>query len=111
MEGHTHPVSEVTGLQSALDGLSSTYASVSHGHAISEITDLSTILSGITSSSIEKDTVTADIGYFRLLSVSGSANFAVNMVSANAVTVNGTSVALQGHGHSVADISDFGTAV
>ena len=109
--GHTHPASEVTGLQSVLDGLSSTYASISHSHAISDITNLSTILTGITESGIEKDTVTADIGYFRLLSVSGSANFAVNTVSANAVTVNGTSVALQGHGHSVADISDFGTAV
>ena len=104
--GHTHPASEVTGLQSVLDGLSSTYASISHVHAISDITNLSTILTGITESGIEKDTVTADIGYFRLLSVSGSANFAVNTVSANAVTVNGTDVALSGHTHSeYADVS------
>lgn len=87
------------------------YASISHSHAISDVTDLSTILSGITSSSIEKDTVTADIGYFRLLSVSGSANFAVNTVSANAVTVNGTEVALVGHSHSVADIDGLSTAL
>ena len=109
--GHTHPASEVTGLQSVLDGLSSTYALASHSHAISDITNLSPILSGITSSSIEKDTVTADIGYFRLLSVSGSANFAVNTVSANAVTVNGTEVALSGHTHSVADIDGLSTAL
>lgn len=69
------------------------------------------ILSGITSSSVEKDTVTADIGNFRLLSVSGSANFAVNTVSANAVTVNGTEVALSGHTHSVADIDGLSTAL
>lgn len=109
--GHTHPASEVTGLQSVLDGLSSTYALASHSHAISDITNLAPILSGITSSSIEKDTVTADIGYFRLLSVSGSANFAVNTVSANAVTVNGTDVALSGHTHSVADIDGLSTAL
>ena len=109
--GHTHPASEVTGLQSVLDGLSSTYASISHVHAISDITNLSTILTGITESGIEKDTVTADIGYFRLLSVSGSANFAVNTVSANAVTVNGTEVALSGHTHSVADIDGLSTAL
>lgn len=109
--GHTHPASEVTGLQSVLDGLSSTYASISHGHAISDITSLSTVLTGISESSIEKDTVTADIGYFRLLSVSGSANFAVNTVSANAVTVNGTEVALSGHTHSVADIDGLSTAL
>lgn len=109
--GHTHPASEVTGLQSVLDGLSSTYASISHGHAISDITNLSTILTGITESDIEKDTVTADIGYFRLLSVSGSANFAVNTVSANAVTVNGTEVALSGHTHSVADIDGLSTTL
>lgn len=109
--GHTHPASEVTGLQSVLDGLSSTYALASHSHAISDITNLSTVLTGITSSSVEKDTVTADIGYFRLLSVSGSANFAVNTVSANAVTVNGTEVALSGHTHSVADIDGLSTAL
>ena len=109
--GHTHPASEVTGLQSVLDGLSSTYALASHSHAISDITNLSTVLTGITESAIEKDTVTADIGYFRLLSVSGSANFAVNTVSANAVTVNGTEVALFGHTHSVADIDGLSTAL
>ena len=85
------------------------YASISHSHAISDITNLAPILSGITSSSLEKDTVTADIGNFRLLSVSGSANFMVNNVSANAVTVNGTNVALVGHSHSVADIDGLGT--
>lgn len=109
--GHTHPASEVTGLQSVLDGLSSTYALASHSHAISDITNLAPILYGITSSSVEKDTVTADIGYFRLLSVSGSANFAVNNVSANAVTVNGTNVALVGHSHSVADVDGLSTAL
>ena len=111
LEGHTHSVADITDFSSVLDGLSSTYALASHSHAISDITNLSTVLTGITESAIEKDTVTADIGYFRLLSVSGSANFAVNTVSANAVTVNGTEVALSGHTHSVADIDGLSTAL
>lgn len=91
----------VSGNAVALDG---------HSHVISDVTSLSEILTGVTSSTLTKDTVTADIGYFRLISVSGSANFAVNNVSANAVTVNGTPVSLEGHTHSVADISDFSAA-
>lgn len=106
LEGHTH--SQYAASDHNHNGV---YASISHSHAISDVTDLSSILSGITSSSIEKDTVTADIGYFRLLSVSGSANFALNSVSANSMTVNGTSVALVGHAHSVADIDGLSTAL
>ena len=59
---------------------------------------------GVVAASVDASTVSADIGNFRLLSVSGSANFVVNNVSANAVTVNGTNVAIVGHTHSVADI-------
>lgn len=109
LEGHSHSeyaLSSHTHVQYAASDHdhNGVYASASHSHAISDVTDLSDILSGITSSGVEKDAVTADIGTFRLLSVSGSANFAVNNVSANAVTVNGTSVALVGHTHSQADI-------
>ncbi len=76
------------------------YASISHSHVIADVSGLEPILSGITSSTIYKDAatfdqVTADIGTFRLLSVSGSANFAVNNVSANAVTVNGSNVSIE----------------
>ena len=72
-------------------------------------------MSGITESSIWKnqvsasaatfDQVTADVGNFRLISVSGSANFAVNNVSASAVSVNGTPVSLEGHAHSASDLN------
>ena len=111
LEGHTHGMSEVTGLQSAFDGLSSIYAGTSHSHAISDITNLPTILTGISESSLTKDTITGDIGNFRLLSVSGSANFAVNNVSANAISVNGTPVSLEGHTHGVSEITGLSDAI
>ena len=86
-----------------------------HLHSIPDISGLSSILSGITESSIWKnqvsanagtfDNITADIGNFRLISVSGSANFAVNNVSANAVSVNGTPVSLEGHTHTMSQIT------
>ena len=85
-----------------------------HLHSIPDISGLSSILSGITESSIWKnqvsasaatfDQVTADVGNFRLISVSGSANFAVNNVSASAVSVNGTPVSLEGHTHTMSQI-------
>ena len=96
----------VNGSQVALEG---------HLHSIPDISGLEPILSGITESSIWKnqvsasaatfDQVTADVGNFRLISVSGSANFAVNNVSASAVSVNGTPVSLEGHAHSASDLN------
>lgn len=109
LEGHGHSVADIDGLELAISAATSGFASASHTHDISDVTNLSDILSGITSGSLTKDTVTADIGSFRLLSVSGSANFQVNTVSANTVTVNGTNVSLEGHGHSVADVSGLDT--
>ena len=108
---HEHDIEEITGLQSAFDGLSSIYAGTSHSHAISDITNLSTILTGVSESSLTKDTITGDIGNFRLLSVSGSANFAVNNVSANAISVNGTPVSLEGHTHGVSEITGLSDAI
>ena len=111
IDGHTHAFNDITGLQSAIDGLSSIYAGTSHSHAISDITNLSTILTGVSESSLTKDTITGDIGNFRLLSVSGSANFAVNNVSANAVSVNGTPVSLEGHTHGVSEVTGLVAAI
>ena len=111
LDGHTHAFNDITGLQSAIDGLSSIYAGTSHSHAISDITNLSTILTGVSESSLTKDTITGDIGNFRLLSVSGSANFAVNNVSANAVSVNGTPVSLEGHTHGVSEVTGLAAAI
>lgn len=81
--GHSHSVDDIDGLSSTL----SAYASASHGHSISDITNLPSILTGITSSGVEKDTVTADVGYF-------------GEINASAISVNGTNVALEGHTHS-----------
>lgn len=159
LEGHTHSMSEISGLESLATTLSgiaestivktsatfqdlvvtgavtlsvdqldfdtltastillngSSVAVEGHLHSISDVNGLSSILSGITESSIWKnqvsasaatfDQVTADVGTFRLISVSGSANFAVNNVSANAVSVNGTPVSLEGHTHTMSQIT------
>ena len=45
---HTHAISEVTGLQTALDGkqASGSYAAASHSHSISDVTGLQTALDG-----------------------------------------------------------------
>ena len=106
LEGHTHPASEVTGLQSVLDGLSSTYALASHSHAISDVTGLPAIVSGITSSSIEKEN-----GQFVNLNAT---NLSVSqltvdatVVSANSMTVGGSNVSVEGHTHSIDDIEDY----
>ena len=106
LEGHGHSVDDISGLDSIL----SDYASASHSHVIADVTGLSDILSGITSSTIYKDSgtfdqVTADVGNFRLISVSGSANFQVNNVSANSVTVNGSNVSIEGHTHGASEIT------
>lgn len=45
---HTHPISDVTGLQTALDGkqAAGTYADASHTHTIANVTGLQTALDG-----------------------------------------------------------------
>ena len=50
---HTHAISEVTGLQTALDGkqAAGSYADASHSHAISDVTGLQTALDGKAASS------------------------------------------------------------
>lgn len=49
VEGHTHIISEVTGLQTALDGKqpSGVYASGVHSHVVSDITDFDSAVSGL----------------------------------------------------------------
>ena len=106
LEGHVHSVADISELGDMLSG----YASTQHSHVIADVIGLSDILSGITSSTIYKDSgtfdqVTADVGNFRLISVSGSANFQVNNVSANSVTVNGSNVSIEGHTHGASEIT------
>lgn len=45
---HTHPISDVTGLQTALDGkqASGSYANATHSHVIADVTGLQTALDG-----------------------------------------------------------------
>ena len=90
----------------------SSVAVVGHLHSIPDISGLSSILSGITEASMSKnqvsanagtfDNITADVGNFRLISVSGSEN---------AITVNGTNVSLEGHTHSMADVTGLASAI
>ena len=98
-------VSKSSGLFNTLTVGGSNVSVEGHTYPMSDVINLSSVLNGVTSSSIEKDTVTADVGNFRLLSVSGSANFAVNNISANSVYVNGNEVAISGHHHTVSEIN------
>ena len=88
VEGHTHGMSEIEGLES-----------------------ISFALSGITESEISKTSAT-----FQDLVVTGDVTFSVDQLdfqslTASSILVNGSSVALEGHGHSASDISDFSDAV
>lgn len=56
---HTHAISDVTGLQDALDGKAAT----SHTHAISDVTGLDTALAGKADSDHNHDTVYSKLGH------------------------------------------------
>lgn len=77
--GHTHAISDVTGLQSALDGkqASGSYAASSHTHAISDVTNLQTSLDAKAPL-----TGTGTSGTWPI-SISGTAQYASNATFAN----------------------------
>ena len=90
LEGHSHALADVNGLAAAL----STYASAGHTHEG---------LVGLTSNGISKTTaqfdyVSASTATFTNLTVS-QADFQVTRLSADAVTVGGSNVSLEGHVH------------
>ena len=82
LEGHTHSMSEIEGIES-----------------------ITSAMSGITESEISKTSAT-----FQDLVVTGDVTFSVDQLdfqslTASSILVNGSSVALEGHGHSASDIS------
>lgn len=89
------------------------YASASHSHAISDITNLSTILEGITQSEVTKNKVSASAGVFDQISAESAtfssitvqvADFTTTRVSAQAMTVGGSNVSVEGHTHGMSEI-------
>ena len=114
-------ISKSSGYFTTLSAAAATFSAISiggsavamdgHSHAIADVTGLSSILSGITESSIEKDIVEADVGNFRLLSVSGQLSFSVNRISVDYLEVNGSQVSVEGHTHSASDLSDLSTVL
>ena len=87
---HTHPISEVTGLQTALDGKQPTgaYASTVHSHAISDVSGLQTAL----------DNKSA-VGH----------GHSIGDVSGLQTALNGKAASV--HGHVVGDVSGLQTAL
>jgi hypothetical protein len=68
VSGHSHVIGDVTGLQTALDGKSSTshdhdadYAALSHAHIIGDVTGLQTALDGKSSTSHDHDADYVDV--------------------------------------------------
>ena len=98
--GHTHIISEVSGLQNALDSKqpSGVYASGIHTHLYSDITDFNSGVSGL------------------LPSISGSgyvnSSFVNNIytISVNGLQPSGN-YSLVGHNHNASDITDFNSSV
>ena len=78
------------------------YASISHSHAISDITNLSSAMSGITESEITKTSaIFQDLVVTGLLSID---QLDFQSLNASSIVVDGVSVALEGHSHSMMDI-------
>lgn len=95
LDGHTHVMSDIEGLS----------------ELGSSISAMAIAMSGISESNISKTSAT-----FQDLTVTGDVTFSVDQLdfqslTASSILVNGSSVALEGHGHSASDISDFSDAV
>lgn len=104
---HSHAISDVTGLQAALDGkqASGSYAAASHSHAISDVTNLQTSLDAkvdegaVTSSGLTMSTDkllgrdTAGAGAIEELSVGGGLSIASGTLSVSSAggILSGTS--------------------
>ena len=109
LEGHTHDVSEVSGLSAAISAATSDFSQNGHTHVIADVINLSGIVSGITQASIAKEnasfsSVVASAGTFDNLTVS-NANISATTISANSMTVNGSAVSLEGHTHTASEIT------
>ena len=100
--GHTHIISDVSGLQAALDGKQSSgsYAALSHNHSISDVTGLQTALDGKQPS-----------GSYASLTHQHN----ISDVSGLQTTLDGKqpsgSYALSSHTHTSSSITDFNSSV
>jgi hypothetical protein len=93
---HTHPISDVTGLQSALDGkqVAGSYASANHAHAISDVTGLQTALDGKQAS-----------GSY----ANASHSHAISDVTGLQTSLDGKAAAT--HSHGISDVTGLQTAL
>lgn len=104
--GHAHPISDVTGLQTALDGK----AASSHAHAIGDVTGLQTALDGKAATSHTH--VIADVATLQT-ALNGKAPISHSHSIAN---VTGLQAALDGkaastHAHAIGDVTGLQTAL
>ena len=93
VEGHSHPMSEIQGLES------------SFGQVNASISTFSNALQGIEPTSISKSTAT-----FGDLVVTGSVTFSVDQLdfdtlTASTILLNGSSVSVEGHVHTMSEIT------
>ena len=107
LEGHGHSASDISNFSdSVVSAGTSVFASASHTHDG---------LQGLTSNSISKDSawfdsISASTATFDNLVVTGDVSLSLSQVQfgsimASEITVNGSSVSLEGHLHSIPDIS------
>ena len=138
LEGHSHSMSDISGLDSAISAATSNFATWGHQHAIADVTNLPGIVSGITTTGITKSdgnftnlnatsiqasamnvtgagtfsSVSASTATFGNLVVTGDVSMTLSQVTfgsimASDIQVDGTSVALVGHTHTMSDIEDL----
>lgn len=127
LTGHTHNISDITSLATKVSGLTSSKVEKTNG----VFTNLSTTNLVVSSATIDAvsieassmtvngtgtfNTVSASTATFGDINVTGTASLSTTNVTASTLTagagsfttltVGGSNVALEGHGHSVADIS------
>lgn len=99
VEGHSHPMSEIQGLESAF------------GQVNASISTFSNALQGIEPTSISKSTAT-----FGNLTVTGSVTFSTDQLdfdtlTASTILLNGSSVSVEGHTHSFADVTGLSSSI
>ena len=127
--GHTHNISDITSLATKVSGLTSSKVEKTNG----VFTNLSTTNLVVSSAEIEAisieassmtvngtgtfNAVSASTATFGDINVTGTASLSTTNVTASTLTagagsfttltVGGSNVALEGHGHSIADIEDY----
>lgn len=110
---HTHPISDVTGLQAALDGkqASGSYANATHSHVISDVTGLQTALDGKQDDLVSGTNIKTINGE----SILGSGNISVSGGSASTdwadITNKPSAFTPSAHTHVINDVTGLQTAL